>query len=253
MTQKYIPKFESTLAAKLRGVRKEIKTKTEIKDPNLDLPALPSAMSRGQDGHGHINIWQFGETTLGVAMSHYSRLAINHPNYGKFASVDGFWQWVISCENDDHLRTATGKLLRTLARKITHRRIPNLRMIIMEACWFKVQQHSDLAKAIKTSTLPFDCYYHEAKNKQLRIRPYYAIWMIYGFEEIRKALNEKREPSFEKLRESGEHYSDIYAPVNAIIFPPQSDDIEIDKDDTNVEESINQPPIVDASVIVDRA
>lgn len=237
MNRKFTPKFETTLATKLRAVRGNLKTQRDT----LDFPVLPSPMSWKKDGEDHINIWHHGSTIVGAAMSHYSPLGINHPQYAHFACVDGFWQWVVSRENDDRLRVLTGNPLRSLAKKMTHRRIPNLRMVIMAACWLKVQQHNDLAKAIKTSTLPFDCYYHEAKNKQLRIRPYYANWYTFGFEEIRKALKERREPDFEKLREVGHAGDDIYGPLNQILYPPTPETDEDDDISEAVESSDGEP------------
>jgi hypothetical protein len=214
MSRQFTPKFESALASKLRPIKSTFK-KDRV---NIDLPVLPSPMKLGKDGDDHINIYQNSETVLGQALSQSANLGIDHPHFGHFSSLEGFWQWIATQEHDDRLRSLNGHSLRMLAKKLTKCHVPNLQMIVMDACWLKVNRHTELRASLTKSTLPFDCYYFSRENQHLRMRPYYATWMVYGFEEIRKALKEKRDPNFEALREVGEPGTDMYEPFMKMLY-----------------------------------
>lgn len=47
-----------------------------------------------EDGVTHINIYSKGKTELGRWLTNFSYSPFNHPEYGKFLSMEGFWCWV---------------------------------------------------------------------------------------------------------------------------------------------------------------
>lgn len=164
---------------------------------------LKSIFSIGEDGVNHINMSDEGQTELGRMLAHTSRLPFTHSHYGHFNTMNNFWYYIRSVERDDRLRSFYGKRLKTfLKTNTTHCRIPNFRVIIMDANWQRVQQHPLLATALKDSGLPLDCWYRYRRENGLRLRPNFAFWLIAGFEEIRKALKENREPDFDFLRDT---------------------------------------------------
>jgi hypothetical protein len=46
-----------------------------------------------EDGVTHINIYSKGKTELGRWLTNFSYSPFNHPEYGKFLSMEGFWYW----------------------------------------------------------------------------------------------------------------------------------------------------------------
>lgn len=169
-------------------------------DINFNLPAI---FTIGEDGVSHINMSDDGKTDLGRKLAHTSRLPFVHSRYGQFSSMSNFWYYIRSVERDDRLRSFVGKRLKLFVQSsTTHCRVPNFRLIIMDANWQRIQQHPTLGEALKASTLPLDCWYHYQRENGIRMRPNFAFWLIAGFEEIRKALKENREPDFAFLRDT---------------------------------------------------
>lgn len=217
---------------------------------------LPSPMSLKTDGEDHINIWDRSKIDLGKSLSHYSNIGFRHSIFDHFSTMEGFWYWLSCTEHDDRLRSRVGTPLRELSSHMTKMTVPNFQCIIMAANWEKINQHEKLARLVKESELPFDCYYVQRKNPQLRIRPPYAHWLIPGFEEIRKALKENREPNFEFLREKGKPGDDFHEPFNKILFAnvpveaesPATAETEIPEESTV---TVTEDPVDTGVVMVD--
>ncbi len=157
----------------------------------------------GVDGVDHINISDPGGVTeLGKFLAHNADTPITHPLLGKFASVESLWHWVKSESRSDAYRTLFGKKLRTalkqdqaMAEDLRRRgMVKNFRSIICDANWLKIQQYPALGEELMATELPLDIYY--VSNASERNRPVFASWVVRGFEEIRRALKEDREPDF---------------------------------------------------------
>lgn len=162
---------------------------------------LPNPATVGEDGVDIINIWENGDTELGRALSHSVKLSFTHDQYGRFCNMESFWQYIRSVERDDRVRVLHGYKLKAFAKKLTFKRVPDFHAVIMDANWQKVQQYPQLLEELRDSTLPFDCFYYYNKS-DVRIRPAFADWIIYGYSEIRKALQENREPNFDLLKDT---------------------------------------------------
>lgn len=170
---------------------------------------LPNLNMVGEDGVDHINMAEDGQTELGRDLSHGARIPFVHNYYGQFNTMNNFWYYIRSVERDDRLRTFYGKRLKTFVENTSHCRIPNFRLIVMDANWQKICQTPKLLENIKNSTLPFDFWYRYRRADGIRIRPNFAHWLIAGFEEIRKALKENRDPDFGFLRDN--NAEDVFA------------------------------------------
>lgn len=175
--------------------------KNGIKDPS------PSPMEWIGDGVDHINILRDGNTSLGDFLAHGTRFPFTHNIFGKFSNMESFWYYLQSTERDDRIRVLSGKPLMVFKGKLTFHRVTNFRAIIMDSNWQKIKQYKDVAIVMRDSVLPFDCYRIDSV-RGLRIRPVYFKWLVVGFEEIRKALKEDREPNFDFLLD--EEGSGIY-------------------------------------------
>lgn len=192
----YTPTLETALGQKLRGYRANLPQQKTYQDPR------PSPMNWEGDGIDHINIWGQAETDLGKLLAHGAKVSFKHSIFGRFSCLESFWHWVRSEEHDDRIRTMTGKSLQDFVTLLTRKNVVNFRAIIMDANYQKVKQYPEILQAMVESTLPFDCYYVYKREADIPIRTNFASWVIDGFEEIRKALKENREPDFSALRDN---------------------------------------------------
>jgi len=191
----------SPLHSKLAAIRERIDVRQSQRTHGSSAPRskLPPTDRIGEDGVDHINIWQHGKTDLGVALAHETRLGIHHKYFGRFASMESFWCYISSVERDDRLRNRGGRPLKDLMRTLTHTHVENFRAVVMDANYQKVCEHKEIYEALLASTLPIDMYETYRRSDGIRIRPSAANWMIDGFHEIRKAIQEGREPNFDFL------------------------------------------------------
>lgn len=169
---------------------------------------MPSPMLAGEDGVNHINIWENSKVPLGQLLAHSVVLNFTHSIFGRFISMEAFWHYIRSEERDDRIRTMSGPPLKRFAEKLTKVRVPNFRALIMDSNYQKLKQYPDLLEGLKNSTLPLECYYVFKRTDGVRIRPTFSQWLVKGFEEMRKALKENREPSFDFMKDN--HAIGIY-------------------------------------------
>lgn len=199
----------------LASIRNQIITKkrTELKDPT------PSPMHWQEDGVDHINVWEHANTELGKFLAHSSPFGFKHKIFGRFNSMESFWHYIQSVEKDDRIRVMHGPTLRLFVKKLEMAKVTNFRAIIMDSNWQRIKQHRDKMEMLAESTLPFDCYYI-SKTSRMRVRPTFFKWLNMGFEEIRTAVKEGREPIFDFLLDHNN--SDIYQ----FVLPKTVDEIQ---------------------------
>lgn len=194
MNRNYTPQLEDIL----RNNRQSGSKKNRM-DDSMNLPCADTV---GSDGVDHINIYSKAKTDLGLALALSCPLSFRHSVFGKFKSVESFWFYLRTTERDDRIRTMSGGSLRKFAGKLKQQRVVNFCAIFMDANWQKVKQFPEIENEMRDSVLPFEMYYTYRRVNGVRIRPTYAHWMISGFEEIRKALKENREPDFRWLMDN---------------------------------------------------
>jgi len=223
----FTPKPETLLSKKLAGIRNSVRS-TGRSDRNQDRSyrdPKPSPMSWIQDGIDHINIWEYGATEIGKVLAHNTTLPFHHHIFGNFNCMEAFWHYISSVEHDDRIRTMRGRSLYEFSKKLTKLQVPNFCAIIIDANWQKIKRYPEIQEALIESTLPFDCYYTQRKAAGIRIRTPYASWLIDGFEEIRRALKEEREPNLTKFRDPSNVTEDIYAQLMTLITSHQTREI----------------------------
>lgn len=160
-----------------------------------------------EDGVDHINIYDKGNTALGMFLSHSYRYSFIHPVLGKFNTMEALWYFVQSKDRDDKIRDLAGKAIKEYAKRMEVRKILNFKAIIMDSNRLRLMSNEGKVNEMKNSTLPFDIYYINNVTKE-KIRPAYYKWILLGFEELRLALQEEREPNFSSLMDNMS--SDIY-------------------------------------------
>lgn len=203
-----------SMRQQMSSLRSQIVTKkrTELKEP------APNPMKWVKDGEDHINIWEHGRTDLGKFLAHSSPFGFKHKIFGNFNAMESFWHYIQSDEKDDRIRIMHGPTLRQFAKRLKMVRVVNFRAIVMDSNWQRIKQHRDKMQMIAESSLPFDCYY-VSKETRLRVRPTFFKWLIMGFDEIRTAIKEGREPIFDFLLDKPN--SDIYEFVLPQVLPEE--------------------------------
>lgn len=169
-----------------------------------------SALNLGEDGEDHINFWDQGKTRLGRALCHTTGLPINHPIFGRFKTMTGFWNFILSPSKDDELRTLTGRPLHSLVNRLTTRHnsknsgkdkgeyyhVRNFRAIILDTYYIRVMASPEICQLLAECDLEFDSYYIQADNG-LRMRHRNFKWFIPMLNELRSAIQEERTPDYE--------------------------------------------------------
>lgn len=142
-----------------------------------------------RDGIDHINIYSKGKTELGRWMTNfaYSPFASSR-GHGQFASVEGFWYWLSSGEQHDHMRhlfgaeaKVQGKMLERVDRDETM-----FNREILFAINDKLRAHPEWQKKLSENSLPFAHYYvYNGAVKQAGYE-----WITEHWERIRRKLQE---------------------------------------------------------------
>lgn len=165
-----------------------------------------------EDGVTHINIDANAKTLLGRLLVNMERTPFNHPAFGRFDSIEGFWNWVTyknkmsedpetKLLRGDKWRTVYGMNAKKLGQKIAHDekyRVEDFYAIILEAIYFKIDQTPELREEFLKSTLPFRHYYVNYGDGSvpggLVVTPTIASWLVPGIERIRTLMKEGYEP-----------------------------------------------------------
>jgi hypothetical protein len=160
-----------------------------------------------EDGVDHINIWSSATTDMGSVLDHAGPLSLNHSVFGYFDTMTAFWYYIQSEERDDRIRGMQPLAAYRFGKMMTSRRVINFRAIIADSNWQRIKSKPLLIKMLEQSDLPFDAY--RVNNETgLRTRPPFFGWLLWSFEEIRKAIKENREPNFSSLLDR--RNTDIY-------------------------------------------
>lgn len=189
------PRFNNSMSEKL-GQMRDNNQIDYIRRP----PALMRAVTSWEgDSIDHINVQHDAVTPIGRFLAQNSNFSFRHSHFGDFTSVDTFYIWLTTVERDDRLRTCSASEAYNFKNRLTHRSVHNLYAILLDADYQKLKQYPETLAAFKESTLPFDNYFYD-HNTELKLprRSVRGTWKIEGWEEIRKAVKEGREPDFKR-------------------------------------------------------
>ncbi|BDD79564.1 hypothetical protein [Burkholderia phage FLC9] len=196
-----------------KPAEKSMNTVIESNDQQVHVPVHPLVL---EDGVKHINIDTYAKTDLGKMLVHKYPAPFEHPKFGRFRSVEGFWGYIRTGAREDRWRYLSGMPAKRETRNLDKRWIKNFHQIIMEANFHKVNQNEDIKKLMLASTLPFDHYYifrseqMKPDDPGLPTRPQIASWLCEGFEDIRRLLREGKQPEVPD-------YEDVYLGDNEVI------------------------------------
>lgn len=157
------------------------------------------------DGVEHINISITGKTELGRLLSLENEQKFVHPILGPFKSVTNYWSYLKSNSHNSALRFMRPEVcLSTIKNnKDIRENVENFKALIVRGCYYKITSSNKLRQMVEESTLPFQMYYIKVEKElnngkeikyEVKVPHKYSYWLINGFNEIRKALKENREP-----------------------------------------------------------
>lgn len=153
----------------------------------------PPQLNPDSDGLDHINIYSKAKTWLGREASNFARFRMAVPEHGTFNSLEGYWYWLIT--RDDQLRTLTGydakKTGRASMKGMMGSRPSDFEDRIRAAIRAKADQHLDLQRALADSTLPFTHYYvmtDRGSGARRIVDANNHPWLLHEWECIRAEL-----------------------------------------------------------------
>ena len=130
----------------------EASPQVEVEEPQTELLTTVADNNTSDiDGIHHINIWNNGKTELGRMLYQTANAPFSHPEFGHFASVLGFWQWLIEKNPDDELRRKyNGQIKKYLSRRGDRptRFIANKEDIFFAINWMKIEQNQKIKEAL---------------------------------------------------------------------------------------------------------
>ncbi len=167
----------------------------------IDIPDLPAIETLGNDGVDYLRVGFNSKTDLGKSLSPDFPIGFTHDVLGKFLSIQAFWIWIRAEERTDDLRNLSRHEVykyQQIDKNAINYNFKNYKAVVMDACYRLIVNTPEISGEMKGSVLPFDMVYMDKASKKLN-RPSYAVWYIYGLNEIRNALKEDRLPDFVKL------------------------------------------------------
>ena len=115
------------------------------------------------EGEDHINIYSGSGLALGRQLSNFYRTEIEHPEYGTFNSVEGFYFWLLSGKENDILRELHGyeaKQTGTSFNTVVDSNSPEFKIEVQTMIILKLSQNRRIQKGLIESSLPFTHYYY---------------------------------------------------------------------------------------------
>ena len=214
-----------------KSMRDQLKSiKPVVTQSTMNDSGLPfTANAWLKDGVDHINIARFAKTMLGKVLNLDYVRSWDHPVLGPFRSLNSLWFFLRARNRTDAIRNMTGGELRNFVDERCGGfgdHLPNFRGMILDSMYRRAKSCNEIQNEIIRSVLPFDSY--RENEAGIRIRFEHSSWITAGYEEIRNALKEQREPDFGKTAGFIEgDANDVYRPfLNQLVRKASPEEIE---------------------------
>lgn len=172
---------------------KECKTFKEARKMFLDKYHYVFLPER--EGIDHINIYSKSSLPLGQTTSNFAYTPFEHPVYGKFVSMEGFWFYVGTGLKHEELRTLYGPRAKAFGGNLTKVYRNDFEALIEEGIELKVQQTPVLQDMLKENHLPFRHYYYYGDKNNCKVVREGNGLLERTYERISRALA----PSFKVI------------------------------------------------------
>jgi hypothetical protein len=195
------------------------------------------------DGVGHINICNKGKTEIGRLLSLENEQKFVHPILGPFKSLTNYWAYLKSKSHNSALRYMRPEICMSTLKnnKDIKDNVENFKALIVRGCYYKIISNNQLKEMVIESTLPFQMYYTKVEKEmnngkeikyEVKVPHKYSYWLINGYEEIRSALKENREPDITPFMSNSKMplYQDFADSLGVVEEPEESSSEEELKD-----------------------
>lgn len=112
-----------------------------------------------KDGKFYVNIYSRGITKLGRYLSNMSNLGFEHPEYGTFSSMEGFWYYIKTGKKFDNLKTLQGFKAKEFGKSLSRIENSDFKKDLMSGLECKILQNSYLLELVLGNELPYVHYY----------------------------------------------------------------------------------------------
>lgn len=170
----------------------------ENRETTTPQSALAFPYNPDEDGITHINVYSKGRTPLGRTLSNFAHTPFDHPEYGHFSSVEGFWYWLSTGGTRNELRGLYGFKSKEVGLMISDSIkkqggfpiVEDFEAKIKKAILCKVEQNQELRELLKLSTLPLTHYYVFGNNGKYKVSyPANYAWIHEYISDLRDWLN----------------------------------------------------------------
>ena len=120
-----------------------------------------------KDGVTHINVYSKAQTLTGRKLTNYAKSPFRDPLFGEFESMEGFWFWLSSGKQYNHLRKLSGFKAHHLGKIVCNENSftmdeEKFKNYITIATKAKLRQNKDILQMlVETGDLPLVHYYYD--------------------------------------------------------------------------------------------
>lgn len=141
------------------------------------------------DGVDHINIYSKGKTELGRWMTNFAHSSFTLPEHGTFASIEGYWYWLMTGKQHETLRHVYGFAAKETGKELSAGAPGSLKTFMQDikaAILAKYEQCPEMRAQLQASTLPLTHYYSYGKDENAKIVfPVQYRWQTTYWETLR--------------------------------------------------------------------
>lgn len=141
-----------------------------------------------------VNIYSQSEDTLGRMLSNFYSSTVSHPEYGDFATIEGFWHWLSTGCQFNEYRTMNGFSAKQAGTKMKDIKVPvpYFEDKIMEMIKLKILQNPAIFRRFVKSSVPFEhkYVYGDRANAKVVDLPKYK-WIVDGIEALRQEFQKQ--------------------------------------------------------------
>ena len=146
------------------------------------------------EGKDHINMYSRSSTALGRLLSNFAYTPFVHPEYGKFASVEGFYFWVSTGFQHHKLKVMSGYGAKQYGGAFPRVELDDFEKKIREAIRLKIEQNPKLKKLLLECDLPIAHYYYYGKPENCKVIELSEHnYMLEEIEAVRTELKAKED------------------------------------------------------------
>jgi len=141
------------------------------------------------DGVTHVNIYSKSKSELGLLLSNFTYFPFDHPNFGHFDSMEGFWYWLATGKKHNELRAVYGVKAKKLGKTFPRIDNPDFQSEFISGLEIKAG-NAKIKKLLAETYIPIVHYYYFGDVDNCRVViPTGSDWFTEWWERKRLALN----------------------------------------------------------------